>query len=125
MKKIILVEDDELLAEIYQTRLRLAGYNCLRANNGLAGLELIKKELPDLVLLDLMMPIMSGDEVLQAMRDSEWGKKIKVIILTNISEAEAPNGIEELGIEKYIVKANLVHDELAETVKKVLSEEAV
>ena len=118
--KIILVEDDEMLAEIYQTRLELAGYTCLRANNGMAGLELIQKELPDLVLLDLMMPIMSGDEVLQAMRKSDWGKDIKVVILTNISEAEAPDGIKDLGIEKYIVKANLSHDELTETVKEVL-----
>jgi len=123
--KIILVEDDEMLAEIYQTRLELAGYECKRANNGMAGLELIQKEIPDLVLLDLMMPIMSGDEVLQAMRQSQWGKDIKVIILTNISEAEAPVGIEELGIEAYIVKANLVHDQLAQTVERVLSEEKV
>ena len=123
--KVILVEDDEMLAEIYQTRLELAGYTCMRANNGLSGLELIQKELPDLVLLDLMMPIMSGDDVLRAMRNSEWGKKIKVIILTNISEAEAPEGIEQLGIEKYIVKANLVHDELVETVKKTLADEKV
>lgn len=123
--KVILVEDDEMLAEIYQTRLELAGFECKRANNGLSGLELIQKELPDLVLLDLMMPIMSGDDVLRAMRKSEWGKNIKVIILTNISEAEAPEGIEELGIEKYIVKANLVHDELVQTVQKVLTNEKV
>lgn len=119
-QKVILVEDDEMLAEIYQTRLELAGFECKRANNGLAGLELIQKELPDIVLLDLMMPIMSGDDVLKAMRESEWGKTIKVIILTNISEAEAPIGLKELGIEQYIVKANLVHDQLVETVKKVL-----
>lgn len=120
--RIILVEDDEMLAEIYQTRLELAGYSCKRANNGLAGLELIQKELPDLVLLDLMMPIMSGDDVLKAMRTSEWGKDIKVVILTNISEAEAPDGIQELGIESYIVKANLVNNQLVETVKKVLGD---
>ena len=123
--KIILVEDDEMLAEIYQTRLQLAGFTCLRANNGMAGLELIQKEIPDLVLLDLMMPIMSGHEVLQAMRSSDWGKDIKVIVLTNISEAEAPEGIEKLGITEYIVKANLMHDELAEKVKAALSNEKV
>lgn len=122
MKKIILVEDDKMLAEIYQTRLQLAGYACLRANNGLTGLELIQKEIPDLVLLDLMMPMMSGDEVLRAMRQSQWGKSMKVIILTNISEAEAPLGIQDLGIEKYIVKANLVRDELSQTVKAILGE---
>jgi DNA-binding response OmpR family regulator len=120
-KKVILVEDDEMLAEIYQTRLELAGFSCKRANNGLAGLELIQKELPDLVLLDLMMPIMSGDDVLKAMRGSEWGKNIKVVILTNISEAEAPDGITELGIEQYIVKANLVNNQLVDTVERILN----
>lgn len=120
MKKIVLVEDDEMLAEIYKTRLELADFECKHAANGLAGLDLIKRELPDLVLLDLMMPMMSGDDVLRAMRKSDWGKDIKVIILTNISEAEAPEGINELGIERYIVKANLVRDQLAETINKVL-----
>lgn len=119
VQKVILVEDDEMLAEIYQTRLELAGYECKRANNGMAGLELIQKELPDLVLLDLMMPILSGDEVLETMRKSAWGKDTKVIILTNISEAEAPVGLEDLGIESYIVKANLVHNQLVEAVKRV------
>ncbi len=109
-----------MLAEIYQTRLQLADFECKRANNGLAGLELIQKELPDLVLLDLMMPIMSGDQVLEAIRTSDWGKDMKVIILTNISEAEAPDIINELGIERYIVKANIVHDQLVEAVNEVL-----
>ncbi len=119
--KIVLAEDDEMLAEIYQTRLQLAGFDCKRANNGLAGLELIQKEVPDLVLLDLMMPIMSGEDVLKAVRSSEWGKSIKVVILTNISEAEAPDSLNELGFERYIVKANLVHDQLVTIVKEVLN----
>ncbi|MDZ7786502.1 MAG: response regulator [Candidatus Saccharibacteria bacterium] len=120
--KIVLVEDDEMLAEIYQTRLELAGFECKRAGNGMTGLELIQNELPDLVLLDLMMPIMSGDDVLKAMRESDWGKAIKVIVLTNISEAEAPANIRDFGIERYIVKANLVHNQLIDAVKQVLGE---
>lgn len=117
MKKIVLVEDDKMLAELYQTRLEMAGYNCLVANDGLSGLALIEKELPDLVLLDLMLPFASGDEVLRAMRTTDWGKDMKVIFLTNISESEAPEGLQELGFERYIVKANLVNDQLAEIVK--------
>ena len=121
MAKIVLVEDDEMLAEIYQTRLKLAGYNCLVAHDGKSGLELIQKELPDLALLDLMLPEMSGDQILKKMRESTWGKQIKAIFLTNISESEAPEGIDKLGFDRYVVKANLAHNELAEIVDQTLA----
>lgn len=120
MAKIVLVEDDIYLADIYKTRLELAGYECHVANDGMAGLTLIKEVAPDLVLLDLMLPQLSGDEVLEAMRRSDWGKDIKVVMLTNISEAEAPDSLRTYGIEQYIVKANLQHNQLAETVEAIL-----
>lgn len=121
MQKIVLVEDDKMLAEIYQTRLQLAGYKCIVANDGANGVAIIKKELPDLVLLDLMLPQLAGDEVLKIMRASNWGKHLKVIMLTNISEAEAPLGLEKLGLERYIVKVNLAHNQLAEIVAETLT----
>ena len=121
MIKIALVEDDVILAEIYQTRLQLAGYDCLVANDGLSGLALIKQEIPDLALLDLMLPEKSGDEILREMRASDWGKDIKAVFLTNISEAEAPEGLAELGFERYIVKANIINNQLAEIVGEVLA----
>lgn len=124
MAKIVLVEDDQMLAEIYQTRLKMAGHDCEVAHDGVSGLELIKKHLPDLALLDLMLPQMSGDGILKAMRESDWGKKIKAIFLTNISESEAPEGIQKLGFERYIVKANLANNELAEIVAETLQPEA-
>jgi len=120
MAKIVLVEDDAMLAEIYQTRLAMAGHDCVVAHDGVTGLELIKKLLPDLALLDLMLPQMSGDAILKAMRDSDWGKKIKAIFLTNISETEAPDNIQHLGFERYIVKANLSNNELADIVNDAL-----
>jgi len=121
MTKIVIAEDDLMLAEIYQTRLQLAGYTCEVANDGLTALNLIRTTMPDLVLLDLMMPQLSGDEVLARMRASDWGKDIKVIILTNISESEAPLSLDELKFERYIVKVNLSHNQLAEIVEKTLS----
>lgn len=120
MKKIVLVEDDVMLAEIYQTRLNLAGFKCLIAHDGVAGLRLIETELPDLVLLDLMLPEMSGDEILRQMRKSKWGKDVKAIFLTNISESEAPLGVKELDFERYIVKADLQNNQLVEIVKQAL-----
>lgn len=120
MAKVVLVEDDVMLAEIYQTRLQLGGHECFVANDGLSGLLLIKDKMPDLALLDLMLPQLSGDDILRQMRKSDWGKDIKAIFLTNISESEAPEGIKELGFERYIVKANLANDQLVEIVNQVL-----
>lgn len=120
MAKILIAEDDQMLAEIYETRLQLAGYTVLVAHNGLQALNIAHQEAPDLVLLDLMMPQLSGDEVLTQMRQSDWGKDIKTIILTNISEAEAPATLDELDFERYIVKVNLAHNKLAEIVDEVL-----
>ncbi len=123
MTKIVLVEDDVMLAEIYQTRLELAGYTCKVAHDGLDGLLLIKQELPDLVLLDLMLPQMSGDDILREMRNNDWGKDIKAVFLTNISESEAPDHLDELNFERYIVKANLTNNQLAEVVDEILDKQ--
>jgi DNA-binding response OmpR family regulator len=120
MAKIVLVEDDKMLAEIYQTWLQNAGHTCIVSNDGAMGLATIGKERPDLVLLDLMLPYLSGDEVLAHMRKSDWGRNIKAIFLTNISEAEAPEGLDKLGFERYIVKANLVSNQLPEIVDQTL-----
>ena len=109
-----------MLAEIYQTRLELAGHNVSVVHDGLSAVSKIREAQPDLALLDLMMPQLSGDEVLAQLRESDWGKDIKVIILTNISEAEAPAALDELDFERYIVKVNLAHNQLAEIVDEVL-----
>lgn len=120
MANIVLVEDDLMLSEIYQTRLTLSGHECKVAYDGLTGLNLIRTATPDLVLLDLMLPQLSGDNVLEQMRESDWGKDIKVIILTNISEAEAPLKLDSLKFERYIVKVNLGHDDLVKIVNATL-----
>lgn len=120
MTKVVLVEDDRFLSEIYQTRMQMSHIDCAAALDGKAGLELIHEEMPELVLLDLMLPELSGDQVLKAMRDTDWGKDIKVLILTNISESEAPEGLRALGIEGYLVKANLVLEQLPGIIDRIL-----
>lgn len=122
MSKVCVIEDDKGLAEIYQTLLSTAGFTVSVANDGAAGLQLIEDVLPDLVLLDLMLPQLSGYDVLKAMRESDWGKDIKVVMLTNISETEAPDGIEQLGFSRYIVKANLVSNKLPDLCAEVIAE---
>lgn len=118
--KIVIVEDNTSLAEIYKTRLELLGYTCFVAYDGIEALQTIERELPDLVLLDLMVPKIAGDQILETMRASDWGKNIKVYIISNLNEADAPAGLREQGIEGYAVKANLSNDQLDQLVDNIL-----
>ncbi len=118
--KIVIVEDNVSLAEIYKTRLEIIGYKCFVAPDGEIALQLIEKERPNLVLLDLMVPKIAGDQILKTMRTSDWGKDIKVFIISNLNEADAPAGLREQGIEGYAVKANLANDQLDQLVYSIL-----
>jgi DNA-binding response OmpR family regulator len=119
-QKVVIVEDNASLADIYKTRLEILGYTCFVAHDGREGLALIERELPNLVLLDLMVPKVAGDQILETMRASEWGKNIKVLIVSNLNEADAPAGLRDKGIEGYAVKANLSDDQLDQLVDNIL-----
>lgn len=119
-QKIVIVEDNFALADIYKTRLEIIGYNCKVAHDGMAGLDLIEREKPDLVLLDLMVPRIAGDEILRRMRESDWGKDIRVFIISNLNEQDAPAGLRELGIEGYAVKVGLTDDDIDRLVDNIL-----
>ncbi len=118
--KIVIVEDDAALADIYKTRLEALGYICFVAHEGIEALAIIERERPSLVLLDIMLPKLAGDQILQVMRASEWGKSIKVLVVSNLNEADAPSGIRANGIEGYAVKANLSNDQLDQMVDNIL-----
>ena len=81
-QKIVIVEDNQALAEVYKTRLELLGYQCFSAFDGEEALAVIELQKPDLVLLDLMIPKIAGDEVLKRMRATDWGKDIRVYIIS-------------------------------------------
>jgi two-component system response regulator VicR len=119
-QKIVIVEDNESLADIYKTRLESLKYMVHVAYDGQSALEIIEREIPDLVLLDLMVPKVAGDQILEKMRTSDWGKKILVFIISNLNEADAPAGLRNLGIEGYAVKANLSDDQLDRIVNSIL-----
>lgn len=121
--KVVIVEDNTSLADIYKTRLEALGYTCFAAYDGEQALATIQRELPNLVLLDLMVPKIAGDQILARMRGSDWGKDIKVLIISNLNEADAPAGLREQGIEGYAVKANLSNDALDRFVDKILKPE--
>ncbi|MBC7546283.1 response regulator [Candidatus Saccharibacteria bacterium] len=118
--KIVIVEDEVSLADIYKIRLELLGYICFVAHDGLEALSLIEKERPSLVLLDIMLPKLAGDQILKVMRMTEWGKDIKVLVISNLNESDAPIGLRAQGIEGYAVKANLSNDQLDQLVDGIL-----
>jgi two-component system, response regulator len=121
MVKIAIIEDDQAIAQMYRIKFEAEGYQVETAENGKLGLALAQDMRPDIILLDLMMPEMNGDEMLQKLRATDWGKKIKVIILTNMGEQEAPDIIKTLDVRRFIVKAEMTPRQVAEMVKKELS----
>lgn len=118
--KVVIVEDNVALADIYKTRLEILGYQCFAAYDGVEALAVIEREVPQLVLLDLMVPKIAGDQILAKIRASSWGKNIKILIVSNLNEADAPAGLREQGIEGYAVKANLTNDMLDHFVDQIL-----
>lgn len=120
MHKIAVIEDDPAINEMYQLKLELEGFQVVAAFNGEEGLKQVEKSKPDLLLLDLKMPIMTGEEMLAKLRQTDWGAKIKVIVLTNISRDEAPQSLRLLNIDRYIVKAHYTPAQVIQEVRQVL-----
>lgn len=118
--KIALVEDDINLQNMYKLKLELEGYEVALASDGQEGLTVIQQFMPSVVLLDLRMPVMSGDEMLAEMRQHEWGSSIRVIILTNISKNEAPQSLRFLNVDRYIVKAYSTPAQVVAVIEEVL-----
>ena len=115
MKKIAIIEDDQAISQMYRMKFE-------NAENGKIGLELIEKMRPDMILLDIMMPIMNGDEMLAELRKESWGKNIKVMVLTNIGEQELPKSLTSLGVLDIILKAELTPRQVADKVKVELQQ---
>ncbi len=120
--KIAIIEDDAAISQMYRIKFEADGYDVETAENGQLGLELIEQMSPDIVLLDLMMPVMDGEEMLAKLRQQSWGKNVKVIILTNMGESEAPDSIKEMNVVSFILKANMTPRQVAEVVKQALEQ---
>lgn len=119
-KLILLVEDDRMIAELYKYKLEIHDLDVIHSNNGLDALRIIKTETPDLILLDLRMPIMDGEEFLRRLRKDEKNEEVPVLVLTNISRDEAPKTLWHYGISGYFVKAHNTPSDLYAQVMKVL-----
>jgi len=120
MTKIAIIEDDSVISQMYRMKFEADGFEVEVANNGKDGIVLVQEFAPDMVLLDMQMPVMNGDEALRQIRKKDWGKTVPVMILTNLGEEEAPKDIRSLGIESYIVKADLTPRQVVDRVKSSL-----
>jgi DNA-binding response OmpR family regulator len=120
MPNIAIVEDDQAISQMYRFKFEAEGFTVQTAENGKLGLELAESMKPDVILLDLMMPEMTGDEMLEKLRATAWGKDIKVIILTNVGEQEIPPKVKELGVSDVILKADMTPRQVTEVVNKLL-----
>ena len=120
MTKIAIIEDDPVISQMYRMKFESSGFQVEVADNGMRGVALAKAFNPDIILLDLGMPEMSGDEALVEIRKLPEHKTTPVIILTNLGEEEAPKGLRDLGIHSYIVKANLTPRQVTSRVKEAL-----
>ncbi len=121
MKKIAVVEDDKFLRKVYESKLPKEGFLVVSAGDGKSGLELIRKEKPDLVLLDLIMPIMTGFEVLESLKADTKSKMPKVVVLSNLGQDEDIARSKELGASDFLIKSNLSIKEIVEKIKQYLA----
>lgn len=116
-KKILLVEDDTNLASVYRGRLELEGFTVVEVNNGEDALSSAVKEKPDLVLLDAMMPKISGFDVLDILRNTPDTANIRIIMLTALSQDKDKERAENLGADEYLVKSQVVIGDVVARVK--------
>ncbi len=120
MAKIMLVEDDNNLREIYEARLLAEGYQIVSAKDGEEALAMAIKEKPDLIISDVMMPKISGFDMLDILRSTEETKNTKVIMMTALSQAEDKARAEGLGADRYLVKSQVTLEDVARVAKEVL-----
>ena len=118
-KKIILVvEDEEPLQLVLRDVLKVEGYDVIEAKNGIEGLEMSLKEHPDLILLDILMPKMDGLEMLKNLRADDWGRRVPVIVLTNLSDNEDIAKAVAEDVFEYFVKTDIRIDEVIARIRE-------
>jgi len=122
MAKILLVEDDNNLREIYGARLEAEGYEIASAADGEEALATAVRERPDLIISDVMMPKISGFDMLDILRSTPETRDVRVIVMTALSQEEDRKRGEELGADRYIVKSQVTLDDVVVMVNEILSE---
>lgn len=117
---ILIIEDDDFLRSLAVTKLEKEGFTVHMATNGQEGLTTAESHLPQLIILDLMLPIMSGFDVLAGLKANPATKDLKVVVFSNLGEESDIKKCLDMGANDYLVKANFTLDELVEKIKTLL-----
>ncbi len=120
MAKVLLVEDDINLRDIYSARLAAEGYDIITASDGEEALATAVREKPDLIILDVMMPKISGFDVLDILRSTPETKDTKIIMMTALSQDSDKQRGEALGVNKYLIKSQVTLEDVVASVKEIL-----
>ena len=118
MKKILLIEDEEIMIDILQRKLSKEGYEVSKAVDGKEGLEMMKEIKPDLILLDIVMPKMGGFEVMEAMAQDSSLKRIPVIVISNSGQPVEINRVKKMGAKDWLIKTEFDPQEVLDKVRK-------
>ena len=118
---ILIIEDDPLLTKMYRTKFEMEGYDVIVAEDGQIGIDELTKQVPDFIVLDLMMPRVSGIEVLERLKVSPVFKDIPVMVLTNMTRDEERQRAVELGAVEFVLKADFTPTQVVEKIKGYLS----
>jgi two-component system alkaline phosphatase synthesis response regulator PhoP len=119
-KTILIVDDEEEIREIYKTKLSRDGYRVIAADSGTKGAEMALEKRPDLILLDIVLPMKEGFSVLEDLKKNPKTKKIPVIIFSNLNQDYEEKMAKELGAEAYLVKTNVTPEEVVGAVENIL-----
>lgn len=120
-KYILVAEDDKLYAKVYQNKLTREGYKTVVVNNGEELLKVVKKDIPDLILLDMIMPGMDGFETLKALKADTKISHIPVVVMSNLGQDSDINKAKELGADAYLVKSSVSIMDLTEKIRGLVS----
>lgn len=119
MPKLLIIEDENMLREVYTTLFSMENYEVMSAANGKEALRLLKKFKPDLIILDLLMPVMNGIEFLEKAQLQKYYPETKILVLSNLSDPKTISKISKLGASDHRLKASLSPAQLAATIKNL------
>lgn len=120
-KKILVIDDDVNLNTVLVSKLNISGFDAFGANNGEEGLQKAFEIKPDIILLDLLMPGIDGLEVLKRLRNDDWGKQVKVIMLTLVDKMDSISEAVSNNVSGYLIKTNFSLDQMVDEMKRTLA----
>jgi len=118
-KKVLLIEDEAVLLELFADKFLREGFKVFQTTTAEEGMRLAKRNKPDLILLDIILPKMDGLTMLKILRKDPWGKNVPIIILSNVTDQQKVSQAMRLGVYDYTIKTDLILNDLVKQVKEV------